>query len=576
MAKQIKFDEEARHLIMEGINKVADTVKVTLGPKGRNVILDKGFGAPTITNDGVTIAKEIELEDKYENIGAELVKEVASKTNDAAGDGTTTASLLTQSLVEQGEKMISKGLNVIDLKNALVKHTENIVKNLKSEEVSKKVIGDAIEQVATISAQDKEVGKIISKIIKEVGKDGVVTVEESQTFGLDYEVVKGMKFDKGYISPYMVTNTDSMEAVLKDPYILITTQKISAINDILPILEKLAQMGKKELLIIAEDVEGEALATLVVNKLRGTLNVLAVKAPGYGDNQKAMLDDIAILTDGQVISEEKGLKLENVDISDLGQATKVIATKDDTTIVGGKGSKNEVESRVQQIRNLIEKADSEFDREKLQERLAKLVGGVAVIRVGAATEVEQKEKQHRVEDAVEATKAAIEEGIVPGGGIALLNEATKLVDFRKKNEEKMSIEEKAAVDILIEALSAPARQIAFNAGLSPDLVVNNILDRQNAFEKKILKNGKMSVSVLRDKKQINFNIGYDAARDAYVDMFEAGIIDPVKVVSSALSNSVSTAAMILTTEAVVTELPEEKKDEHMPGGGMPGGMGGMM
>jgi len=576
MAKQIRFDEDARQLIMEGINKVANTVKVTLGPKGRNVILDKGFGSPTITNDGVTIAKEIELEDKYENIGAELVKEVASKTNDAAGDGTTTATILTQSLVEQGEKMISKGLNVIDLKNALLKHTENIVKNLKSEEVSKKVVGDAIAQVATISAQDKEVGKIISKVISEVGKDGVITVEESQTFGLDYEVVKGMKFDKGYISPYMVTNADSMDAVLKDPYILITTQKISAINDILPVLEKLAQMGKKEIVIIADDVEGEALATLVVNKLRGTLNVLAVKAPGYGDNKKAMLEDIAILTGGQVISEEKGLKLENVDISDLGQATKVIATKDDTTIVGGKGSKAEVEARVQQIRNLIEKADSEFDREKLQERLAKLVGGVAVIRVGAATEVEQKEKQHRVEDAVEATKAAIEEGIVPGGGIALLNEATKLVDFKKKNEDKLSIEEKAAVEILIEALSAPARQIALNAGLSPDLVVNNILDRQNAFEKKVLKNGKMSVNVLRDKRQINFNIGYDAAKDAYVDMFEAGIIDPVKVVASALSNSASTAAMILTTEAAVTEIPEEKKEEPLHGGGMPGGMGGMM
>ncbi len=576
MAKQIKFGEDARHLIMEGINKVANTVKVTLGPKGRNVILDKGFGSPTITNDGVTIAKEIELEDKYENIGSELVKEVANKTNDAAGDGTTTATILTQSLVEQGEKMISKGLNVVDLKNALLKYTNNIVKNLKSEEVSKKVVGDAIAQVATISAQDKEVGKIISKVISEVGKDGVITVEESQTFGLDYEVVKGMKFDKGYISPYMVTNADSMEAILKDPYILVTTQKISAINDILPILEKLAQMGKKELVIIADDVEGEALATLVVNKLRGTLNVLAVKAPGYGDNQKAMLEDIAILTGGQVISEEKGLKLENVDISDLGQATKVIATKDDTTIVGGKGNKPEVEARVQQIRTLIEKTDSEFDKEKLQERLAKLVGGVAVIKVGAATEVEQKEKQHRVEDAVEATKAAIEEGIVPGGGIALLNEATKLIDFKKKNEDNLSIEEKAAVDILIEALSAPTRQIALNAGLSPDLVVNNILDRQNAFEKKVLKNGKMSINVLRDKKQINFNIGYDAAKDAYVNMFEAGIIDPVKVVSSALTNSASTAAMILTTEAAVTEAPEEKKDESLHGGGMPGGMGGMM
>ena len=575
MAKQIKFDETARRQVMEGINKVADTVKVTLGPKGRNVILDKGFGSPTVTNDGVTIAKEIELEDKYENIGAEMAKEVANKTADAAGDGTTTATILTQVVAKKGAKMISKGMNVIDLKNALLKYTEGVVKNLKSDEVSRKVVGDAIAQVATISAQDEEVGKMIAKVIDEVGKDGVITVEESQTFGLESEVVKGMKFDKGYISPYMVTDSDSMEAVLKDPYILITDKKISAINDILPLLEKIAQAGKKELVIIAEDVEGEALATLVVNKLRGTLNVLAVKAPGFGDNQKAMLDDIAILTGGQVISEEKGLKLENADLNDLGQAGKVVSTKDTTTIVDGKGKKKDIETRVEQLNVLIENTDSDYDREKLQERKAKLSGGVAVIKVGAATEVEQKERQHRVEDAVEATKAAIEEGIIPGGGVALLNETTKLTDFKKKNEQKLSVEENAALEILIEALSAPVKQIAENAGLSPDLVINNILDSQNAFEKKVMKNGKMTVSVLRDKSQINFNIGYNAAKDAYVDMFEAGIIDPVKVVVSALRNSVSTAAMILTTEAVITDLPE-KKEEHNHAADAAGGMGGGM
>lgn len=576
MAKQIRFDEDARRRIKDGIDKVADTVKVTLGPKGRNVVLDRGFGAPVITNDGVTIAKEIDLEDKFENIGAEMVKEVANKTNDSAGDGTTTATILTQILVEKGARMVSKGLNVIDLKNALISYSHKVVENLKSNEVAKKVEGEAIAQVATISAQDKEVGKLIAKVINEVGKDGVVTVEESQTFGLDSEVVKGMKFDKGYTSHYMVTNTDTMEAELKDPYILITPQKISAIKDILPILEKIAQTGKKELVIIADDVEGEALATLVVNKLRGILNVLAVKAPGYGDNQKAMMEDIAVLTGGQVIAEEKGLKLENASLQDLGQAAKVISTKDDTIIVGGKGKKSEVDARVEQIKAIIDRTESEFDREKMHKRMAALSGGVAVIKVGAATEVEQKEKQHRVEDAVEATKAAIEAGIVPGGGVALLNESTKLVDFKKKNLDKLTVEEIAALDILIESLSAPAKQIAINAGLSPDLVINNILDNQNAYEKKVAKSGKMSMNVLRDKKQINFNIGYDAAKDAYVDMFDAGIIDPAKVVFSALQNSVSTAAMLLTTEAAITDIPE-KKEEHNHGHGGPGmpGMGMM-
>jgi len=572
MAKQIKFDEDARRRIMDGIGKVADTVKVTLGPKGRNVILDKGYGAPTVTNDGVTIAKEIELEDKYENIGAEMVKEVASKTNDNAGDGTTTATLLTQVITEKGAKMISRGINVVSLKEALLKYTKQITNNLRDEKVSRKVEGAAIAQVATISAQDAEVGKMIAQVISEVGKDGVITVEESQTFGLESEIVKGMKFDKGYISPYMVTNTEKMETELKEPYILITDKKISSLNDFLPLLEKIAQAGKKELVIIAEDVEGEALATLVVNKLRGVLNVLAVKAPGFGDNQKAMLEDLAILTGGQVISEEKGMKLDTADISHLGQADKVIATKDNTTIVGGRGKKVEVDARVEQIKNLIEKTESSFDRDKLKERLAKLSGGVAIIKVGAATEVEQKEKQHRVEDAVEATKAAIEEGIVPGGGIALLNEATKL-GGKLEDKEHLSPEEAAAVSILLEALKAPVAQIAINAGKSSDLVISRILDLQGAFEEKVLKSGALKQTI-RKEGNIDFNMGYDAAKDVYVDMFKAGIIDPVKVVASALQNSISTSAMILTTEAAITDIPEKKEDMPM-GGGMPGMGGGM-
>jgi chaperonin GroEL len=572
MAKQIKFDEDARRRIMDGIGKVADTVKVTLGPKGRNVILDKGYGAPTVTNDGVTIAKEIELEDKYENIGAEMVKEVASKTNDNAGDGTTTATLLTQVITEKGAKMISRGINVVSLKEALLKYTKQITNNLRDEKVSRKVEGAAIAQVATISAQDAEVGKMIAQVISEVGKDGVITVEESQTFGLESEIVKGMKFDKGYISPYMVTNTEKMETELKEPYILITDKKISSLNDFLPLLEKIAQAGKKELVIIAEDVEGEALATLVVNKLRGILNVLAVKAPGFGDNQKAMLEDLAILTGGQVISEEKGMKLDTADISHLGQADKVIATKDNTTIVGGRGKKVEVDARVEQIKNLIEKTESSFDRDKLRERLAKLSGGVAIIKVGAATEVEQKEKQHRVEDAVEATKAAIEEGIVPGGGIALLNEATKL-GGKLEDKEHLSPEEASAVSILLEALNAPVAQIAINAGKSSDLVISRILDLQGAFEEKVLKSGALKQTI-RKEGSIDFNMGYDAAKDVYVDMFKAGIIDPVKVVASALQNSISTSAMILTTEAAITDIPEKKEDMPM-GGGMPGMGGGM-
>ena len=577
MAKQIKFDEEARRKVMGGIDEVANTVKVTLGPKGRNVILDKGFGAPTITNDGVTIAKEIELKDKYKNIGAEMVKEVASKTNDNAGDGTTTATILTQEIAQKGARMISKGLNVIDLKNALLKYSENIISNLKSEEVADQVAGQAIAQVATISAQDEKVGKMIAKVINEVGKDGVITVEESQTFGLESEIVKGMKFDKGYISPYMVTDTDKMETDMKEPYILMTDKKISAIKDIVPLLEKITQAGKKDLVIIAEDVEGEALATLVVNKLRGTLNVLAVKTPGFGDSQKDMLNDIAILTGGQVISEDKGMKLESAEISDLGKAGKVVATKDDTMIINGRGKKSEVDARVEQIKALIEKSDSDFDKEKLQERMAKLAGGVAVLRVGAATEVEQKEKQHRVEDAVGATKAAIEEGIVPGGGVALLNESTKLLKYRNENKEKLSgkIEELAAINILIDSLKAPIKQIVENAGKSSDLIINDVLEQQEARKIEISKDGSRKVKI-KDEKGIKFNMGYEVAGDKYINMIEAGIIDPVKVVVSALQNSVSTAAMLLTTEAVVTDIPEKNGDATPPMPPMGGGMGGGM
>lgn len=577
MSKQIRFNEDARRRIKAGIDKVADAVKVTLGPKGRNVVLDRGFGAPVITNDGVTIVKEIDLEDKFENIGAEFVKEVANKTNDAAGDGTTTATILTQSIVESGAKFISKGINVIELKNSLLKLSNRISTDLRKS--SKEVSGDAIEQVATISAQDAEVGKMIAKVIEKVGKDGVITVEESQTFGLQEEVVEGMRFDKGYISPYMITNAESMEAELKDPYILITDKKISAINEILPLLEKLAQTGKKEIVIVAEEVEGEALATLVVNKLRGVLSVLAVKAPGFGDNRKAMLEDIAILTGGQVISEERGMKMENVTLEDLGRAGKVISTKDDTTIVNGKGNKKDIDARIAQLKTQIEKATSDFDKEKLQERLGKLSGGVAVIKVGAATEVEQKEKQHRVEDAVEATKAALEQGIVAGGGIALLNESVKLSADLHKN---LSHEDRIATQILVDALSAPIKQIVANAGQSSEVVVSRIQDLQNTFLKKTTKGKKVNIETGSEiemeyhinevNPKANWLMGYNADENTYVDMLKAGIIDPAKVVISALSNAVSAAAMLLTTEAVITDTPEKKEK-----GGTPdmSGMGGM-
>jgi chaperonin GroEL len=547
MAKQIKFDEKARRAMKAGVDKLADTVKVTLGPKGRNVVLDQGFGSPTITNDGVTIAKDIELEDKFENIGAELVKEVASKTNDIAGDGTTTATLLAQALISEGLRNVAAGANPIALKKGLEKGTKVVTEQLlkDSDKITTK---QEIAQVATISAQDENVGKHISEVMEEIGKDGVITVEESQTIGIEKEIVEGMQFDKGYVSPYMITDTAKMEAVHSDPYILITDKKISAVNEIVPVLEKLAQAGKKEVVIIAEDLEGEALATLVVNKLRGTLNALAVKAPGFGDTRKAMLEDLAALTGGKVISEDAGMKLENTEIGMLGRADKVIADKDNTTIVGGKGKKADVQARVKQIRNEIEQSDSEFDKEKLQERLGKLSGGVAVIKVGAATETEMKEKKHRVEDALAATKAAVEEGVVVGGGVALIRAMRALENLKMEGEEKIG------VNILRRALEEPLRQIAFNAGKEGSVVVEEVKKRKG-------------------------NEGYNAATDIYEDLVAQGIIDPAKVTRSALENAVSIAGMLLTTEAVVTDLPE-KKDAGAGaaggmGGGMPGGMGGM-
>jgi chaperonin GroEL len=552
MAKQISFNETARDALRRGVNKLADAVKVTLGPRGRNVVLDKGFGSPIITNDGVTIAKEIELPDKNENVGVELVKQVAERTNDAAGDGTTTATILAQSMFLEGLKNLAAGANPMVLRRGIDRATQIAVESLAKQK--RDVDGrEDIAQVATISAQDEEVGKLISDVMEKVSKDGVITVEESQTLGLESEVVEGMQFDKGYVSPYMVTNTEKMEAELRDPYILITDKKISSVADFLPVLEKLMQAGRKELVIVAEDIEGEALATLVVNKIRGTFSALAVKAPGFGDRRKDMLQDMAMLTGGQVISEEVGLKLENADLSMLGQATRVIANKDETTIVGGKGKQEDIDARVAQIKQAIETETSDFDKEKLQERLAKLSSGVAVIRVGAATETEQKERQHRVEDAVSATKAAVEEGIVPGGGLALLKAAEKIGKEVVTEEEKHGEGQRDFVTgmrIVQRALEEPVRQIAHNAGREGSVIVEEI------------------------RKQ-DFKVGYDAQNHAYVDMFEAGIVDPKMVTRSALQNAASIASIMLTTEAVVTDLPEEKKDGH---GGPPdmGGMGGMM
>jgi chaperonin GroEL len=549
MPKDIKMGIDARKKIKIGIDKVADVVKTTLGPKGRNVILDKSYGSPTITNDGVSIAKEIELADKMENIGASLIKEVANKTNDVAGDGTTTATVITQALVREGLKFVETGISPIGIRRGMEAAKDGIIEILKknSKKISSK---EEVAQVATISAESKEMGEMIAKVMDQVGKDGVVTVEESQTFGFSKEVVEGMSFDKGYVSPYMITDAEAQTAELKDPYILITDKKISAISEILPILEKMTQTGKKELVIIAEELDGEALATLVINKLRGVLNVLAIKAPEFGDNRKSVLDDIAILTGGQVIASDKGMDLKTAELTMLGRAQKVIATKDSTTIVDGKGKKKDIQSRIAEIKAQAEKSDSDYEKEKLQKRAAKLSGGVAVIRVGAATETELTYIKHKMEDALSATRAAVEEGIVAGGGVALARAAAIL---QEKNESKKEdYEYQAGYETLVRSLSEPLKQIVANTG-------------------------KKDAAVVLDKvisgKGVNF--GYDASEDKYVDdMVKAGIIDPLKVTRTALENAVSVSAMLLTTEAVVADAPE-KKEEHAHGGGMPG-MGGMM
>ena len=540
--KELKYGSEARKSLEAGVDAVADAVKVTLGPKGRYVVLDKKFGAPTITNDGVTIAREIEVEDVFENQGAQLVREVATATNDVAGDGTTTATVLAQAIVKQGLKNVAAGANPLALKRGIEKAVDEVVKNIASQ--SKEVSGkDQIARVATISAGDEEIGDVIADAIEKVGKDGVVNVEEGQTFGMDLEFTEGMQFDKGYISPYMVTDQDRMEAVLEDPYILIANQKIGSVRDILPVLESVIQSGKP-LLIIAEDVEGESLATLVVNKLRGTFTGVAVKAPGFGDRRKRMLEDIAILTNGEVITEEMGLKLENTQVSQLGRARRVVVAKDNTTIVDGAGDSAAIKGRINQIKAEIDNTDSDFDREKLQERLAKLSGGVAVVKVGAATETEMKEKKHRVEDALQATRAALEEGIVPGGGVALLQASTSI-----KLDDIEEDDEKTGARIVLRALEEPLRQIAENAGLEGSVVVNDVRKAKKGH-------------------------GLNASSNEIVDLVAAGVIDPAMVTRSALQNAASIAKNILTTEAIVAEVPE-KDGGGGAGGGMPD-MSGMM
>lgn len=547
MAKKILFEESAKQAIKRGVDQLANVVKITLGPKGRNVVLDKGYGGPTITNDGVTIAKEIELEDKIENLGAELMKEVASKTNDVVGDGTTTSVVLAQAIIDKGLKHTTLGLNPVGLRHGLEFWAEKIVTELASSKIARPVkTKDEIKQVAMISAESTELGEIIAETIEKVGKDGAVTVEESQGTGIEKEIVEGLQFDRGYVSPYMITNAERMESVFNDPHILITDKKISSIQDILPVLEKLAKMGHKELVMIAEDVEGEALATLVVNKLRGGFSALAVKAPGFGDKRKEMLEDIAVVTGGKVISEDVGLKLDKVEIEMLGHARKVIAGKDNTTIVGGKGKKQDIEKRIKQIRAEMENTSSKYDKEKLEERLAKLSGGVAIIRVGAATETEMKYIKLKIEDAVAATKAAVAEGIVPGGGSALIKAAVLLEGdiasgkMKGKNSGGASRESEAAFDILVRALEEPLRQIVANTGREDGAVVVNHV--REAVEK--------------DPKS---NAGYNALTNEMVsDMFKAGIVDPLKVARSAFQNAVSVAAMLLTTEAVVGELPKKE------------------
>jgi chaperonin GroEL len=553
MAKQIIFDEKARLALKRGADQLANAVKVTLGPKGRNVVIERSYGSPIVTKDGVTVAKEIELEDKFENIGANIVKEVASKTNDAAGDGTTTATVLAQAIITNGLKLVAAGVNPIEIRKGIEHRVAEIVKNLKkmSKNISTK---EEIAQVGSISANDEEIGKIIAEAMDSVGKEGVISVEEGQSFGIEKEVVEGMQFDKGYVSPYMITNSETMKAEMTDPYILLTDKKISSLQEVLPLLEKIAQSGKKDLVIIAEDIDGEALATFVVNKLRGTFNVLGIKAPGFGDRRKAMLEDIAVLTGARVISEEVGLKLDKAEIEDLGKARRVVSSKENTTIIDGIGDKKMIEDRIAQIRKEKDLSDSDFDKEKLQERLAKLAGGVAVIKVGAATETEMKEKKYRIEDALNATKAAVEEGVVPGGGMALAVACygADFAEFEKemKDNSKLSAGER----IINQSILEPIKQIANNAGVDGSLILQRIIEEN------------------KNTKEVR---GYNAANGEFVEMIKAGIVDPTKVVRSALENAASAAMMFLTTEAVIAEKPEEKDAHpHPHAGGMD--MGGMM
>ncbi len=534
MAKQVIFKEEARKKLLIGVSKLAEAAKVTLGPKARHVVLDKGFGAPEISDDGVSIAKELEVEDKIENLGVEIVKEVAEKTSDGAGDGTTTSIVLTHAITSEGIKNVAAGAQPLILQKGLKKGLKEVIRFLRenSKQVTEK---EEIAQVATIAALDPEIGNMIAEVFSVIGKDGVITVEESKRIGLEKEIVKGLQFDRGYISPYMITDTERMKAILEEPYILLTDKKISSINEIVPLMEKVAQTGKKDLLIIADEVEGDALATLVVNKLRGVLNALAVKAPGFGDRKKEMLQDIAVITGAQVISEDLGLKLENVKLEQLGRARKVVAEKEKTTIIEGRGERKEIEARIKQIKEELKRTESEFDKEKLQERLAKLAGGVAVIKVGAATEVEQKVKQKKTENALNATRAAIEEGILPGGGTALLKAISTL------NKIKVEGDEKTGIEILKKALERPIRQIAENAGVDGSIVVEKV----------------------RSKKE-DFNFGFNAQTLQYEDLIKAGVVDPTKVVRMALENALSAASMLLTTEAVVAELPEKKKEKEGP------------
>ncbi len=549
MAKQLVFREDARRKLQAGVDKVANAVSTTLGPKGRNVALDKKFGAPTVTHDGVTVAKEIELEDPYENMGAQLLKEAATKTNDIAGDGTTTATVLAQAIVSEGLKNVAAGANPMLLKKGII-HAANIVADNILEQATPIETKEEIANVASVSAQDSEIGNLIAEVMDKVGKDGVVTVEESRGLEFETEYVEGMQFDRGYISPYFVTDSESMEAVVDEPYILIHDKKVSSAQDIIPLLEKLHQLGKRELVIIAEDVDGEALATMVVNKLRGAINVLAVKAPGFGDRRKAMLRDIAVLTGGTVISEETGRKLDSATVQDLGRAAKVVSSKDNTVVVDGAGEEDAIAGRIDEIRREIDNSTSDYDREKLQERLAKLSGGVAVIRVGAATETELKEKKHRVEDALSATRAAVEQGIVPGGGVALVNAVAAL------DGESLEIpDENTGIQIMRRALEVPMRKIAANAGEDGAVIIQNVRRAQAEGD--------------------NHRIGFNVMSGEYGDMIEAGIPDPAKVTRGAVENAASIAAMILTTEALITDVPEESAPPMPDMGGM-GGMGGMM